>query len=472
MRTFLVPASLALAALGVSAMTVPSPARAQDPGKPLVDFDQKRGGSAKVKMLTRLTNHPGAWKAADVELEQDPGRPFVYVSGFVNFDFQVYDIRDTGAPRKVFEWSIEDPELHKGIGAMDGKYFKVDGRYYYAQSLQFMQGTPDEALGAVIFDVTGLPDGSKVREVARLRYPQSPGGFHNMFAYKHSDGRALLFTTVGESKALVWNLDRIVRQQPESTWLIGAVPNPTPLRQTGMGGYHDFYVGYDPATEQDKFYGAGLGGYSVWDVTTPETPKQLFTITSLGMDLAHTFTPTPDGKYAVTETEYQYTPLRIWDLQPGQTGKTQNIDIPISAWTSDWRTVAHNHEVRWPFVFVSAYEDGFQVFDMKDPRNPRTVGHWYTCECKHEHGFGGSPDKGWESTNSVYQGAFGVDVRNHDGLVVITDMRTGLWLFKVDGFNGWNGKDHGVPNISSVQDWDRGPEKAVKTKADDPDRLH
>ena len=157
---------------------------------------------------------------------------------------------------------------------------------------------------------------------------------------------------------------------PENTWLVGEVPNPTPFKQIGGGGYHDFYVGYDPATHQDKFYGAGLGGYSVWDVTSTETPKQLFTITSLGMDIAHTFTPSPDGHYAVTETEYQYTPLRIWDLSAGQTGKTQNIDIPIGAWTADWRDLSHNHEVRWPYVFVSAYEDGLQVFDLKDPKNP------------------------------------------------------------------------------------------------------
>jgi hypothetical protein len=28
------------------------------------------------------------------------------------------------------------------------------------------------------------------------------------------------------------------------------------------------------------------------------------------------------------------------------------------------------------------------------------------------------------------------------------------------GFDGWNGRDHGVPNISSVQDWDNGPERS------------
>jgi hypothetical protein len=448
------PAALLALCVASAAATA---AGAQDPGKSLPDFDQKRGGSEKMHSLARIPVNNNNWKAADIEIEQDRNRPFVYVSGFVNFNAVAYDVSNPASPKKVWEWTIENPDLHRGIGAMDGKYFKIGNRYYYAQSYQFMQGGPDADLGAVIFDVTGLPDASKVKEVARIRYPQSPGGFHNTFAYKHSDGRVLYFTTVGQAKALVWDLGKIVSGADTSTWLVGAVPNPTPMRQTGMGGYHDFYVGYDPATKQDKFYGAGLGGYSVWDVTKPETPKQLFTITSLGLDLAHTFTPSPDGRYAVTETEYQYTPLRIWDLGPAQQGKTQNVDVPISAWTADWRDLSHNHEVRWPYVFVSAYEDGLQVFDLTDPKNPKTVGHWYTCECTHMHGFGGTPENGWEATDNVMQGAFGVDVRNYDGLIVLSDMRTGLWIFRLDGFKGWNGRDHGQPNISSVQDFDRGP---------------
>jgi hypothetical protein len=448
MRKSLLTALLSMAATA---------AVAQDPGQAPPAFDQKKDGSANVKVLNHVENNPGAWKAADVELEQDRGRPYIYVSGFVNFDTQIFDITNPSAPKKIFQWKIENPELHRGIGAMDGKYFKIDNRYYYAQSFQFQQGTPDEDLGAVIFDVTGLPDPSKVKVVARIRFAASPGGFHNTFAYKHSSGRALYFATIGQQKALVYDLDRVVKGGDPAAWLVGEVPNPTPMKQLGAGGYHDFYVGYDPATRQDKFYGAGLGGYSVWDVTQVETPKQLFTITSLGLDLAHTFTPSPDGRYAVTETEYQYTPLRIWDLQDGQSGKTKNIDQPISAWAADWRALSHNHEIRWPFVFVSAYEDGLHIFSLEDPKNPKTLGRFYTCMCEHEKGFGGSPDNGWQGDRSVMQGAFGVDVRNYDGLVVISDMRTGLWTFKFDGFNGWNGRDHGVPNISSVQDWDRGP---------------
>lgn len=454
--------SLGLAAVAALAFT--PVLRAQDPGRALPASDAKHGGSEKMHVLAHLPTHDASWKAADIEIEQDPARPYVYVSGFVNFDFQVYDIRDPSSPRMVYEWTIENPELHSGIGAMDGKYFKIGNRYYYAQSYQFMQGSPDGDLGAVIFDVTGLPDASKVKEVARIRYPQSPGGFHNTFAYKHSDGRVLYFATVNQPHALVYDLAKVVSGADSTTWLVGEIPNPTPFQQIGAGGYHDFYVGYDPATHEDKFYGAGLGGYSVWNVTHPEAPKQLFTITGLGLDIAHTFTPSPDGKYAVTETEYQYTPLRIWDLTEGQQGTAKNLDTPVSAWTADWRDLSHNHEVRWPYVFVSAYEDGLQVFDLKDPRHPKTDGAFYTCECTHEHGFGGNAANGYESTTSVMQGAFGVDVRNSDGLIVLSDMRSGLWLFHMDGFNGWNGHDYGMPNISSVQDFDHGPEGAPRTK--------
>ena len=449
MKEHYLAALLTLAPAALAAQDLPTPS-----------FDQKKGGSDKVTLLKRVENNPGPWKASDIEIEQERGRPYVYVSGFVNYNTKIYDITNPSAPKLVYTWTIEDPELHRGIGAMDAAYFKIDGRYYFVQSLQFQQGTPDEDLGAVILDVTGLPDASKVREVARIRYAAAPGGFHNGFAYKHSSGRALYFATINDQKALVYDLDKVVKGGDPATWLIGSIHNPTPFQQIAGGGYHDFYVAWDPAAKKDKFYGAGLGGFSVWDVTKPEAATQEFTITSLGQDLAHTFTPSPDGRYAVTETEYQYSPLRIWDLQAGQTGKTENIDQPISAWWADLRALAHNHEVRWPYVFVSGYEDGLQIFSLEDPKNPKTLGRYYTCECEHEKGFGGSPENGWQSQHSVMQGAFGVDVRNYDGLVVISDMRTGLWTFKFAGFNGWNGRDHGMPNISSAQDWDRSPAAA------------
>ncbi|MEJ2320126.1 MAG: hypothetical protein P8Y21_12400 [Gemmatimonadales bacterium] len=62
-----------------------------------------------------------------------------------------------------------------------------------------------------------------------------------------------------------------------------------------------------------------------------------------------------------------------------------------------------------------------------------------------------------------------MDVRNADGLIVISDMATGFWAFSWEGFDGWSGGDWGVPDISSVQDWEKGPQRAPVTADADAD---
>ena len=103
MRRVLVVASLA-AGCGLA-----SAVRAQDPGSAVTDFDKKKGGSEKIHQLARIPAHEGAWKASNVELEQDRNRPYAYLSGFVNFAFTIYDISNTSAPKQVFRWTIENP---------------------------------------------------------------------------------------------------------------------------------------------------------------------------------------------------------------------------------------------------------------------------------------------------------------------------------------------------------------------------
>jgi hypothetical protein len=176
-------------------------------------------------------------------------------------------------------------------------------------------------------------------------------------------------------------------------------------------------------------------------------PVLEITLTGIsGVSWGHTFTPSPDGRYAVGETEYQYAPLRIYDLKPALDGETQVIRRSIAAWTADWRNLAHNHEVRWPYVFVSGYHDGLQVFSLEDPTDPVTVAYYDTYL-----------GNGIEGRPLMFNGAFGVDVRNEDGLIVISDMNTGLWAFRMEGFSGWDGRNWGMPNISSAQNWDTAP---------------
>ena len=408
----------------------------------------EKPGSDNITVLAHIPLGPRL-NVADMDMEQELNRPYAYVSRMVYGDYgergtDIIDISDTSDPKVIYEWRIEDQYLHSGTGAMDVKTFKYRGRYYVVQSLQFRQGGPNPDLGAVVLDVTGLPDVSKVREVGRIRAPETPGGFHNIFVYRHSSDRPLLFSTVSGPCANIYDLGRVVEGQADDA-LVGCVP--VPGGDDSRRGYHDFYVGYHPDTGEDRFYGGGTGGYYIYDVSDVSNPALRISLTGVsGVTYGHTFTPGPNGRYVVAETEYQYAPLRIFDLQPALDGEVTNIRRPISAWTADWRNLVHNHEIRWPYVFVSGYLDGLQIFSLMDPENPVTVGYYDT--------YIGPPNT---DRTAVFNGAFGIDVRNADGLIAISDMTTGFWLFKWEGFNGWNGTQWGVPNLSSAQDWNGPP---------------
>lgn len=417
-------------------------------------------GTDNVELVSHVRLGP-YFTTGDIEIEQELSRPFVYVSRWTIGGVDAFDLSDPGHPELVWSWRIENPELHSGSGGTDGKYFKLNGRYYYVQGLQFDQGSPDADLGAVVFDVTGLPDGSKVREVGRIFDADTPGGFHNVFAYKHSEGRVLLFTTVPGSYANIYDMEAFLSGAPNQGLIarLDVPENPCPsggLSQT----WHDFYIAYEPASGQDRFYGAAqpVGAY-VFDVTRPEEPELLTSIVCAhGVTRDHTIQVSPDGRWAIADGHLRYNPIRIYDLRSGLDDEFPYIDRPVGAWTANWRRHAHNQEMRWPYVFVANYLEGFQVFNMADPRNPYTVGSYQTYDGPQDLVFG----QGRSFFTEVANGAFGVDVRNADGLVVVADFSTGFWAFRVEGFNGWNGNDYGMPNISSVQDWDNGPEGALQ----------
>lgn len=390
----------------------------------------------------------GRLTVTDLDIEQELSRPYAYVGRASLLEdgpkgMDIIDFSDPTNPKVILRWRLPDQDLHMNRGGMDVKNFKWNGRYYVVQSFEFPQG-PDSDLGAIVFDVTGLPDPETVTVVSRILNPDFPGGFHNIFIYKHSNGRPLLLTTVRTGKANIYDLGLVVEGDAENA-LVGEIEVPDVQgRSNRRTSFHDLYAAWHPDTGQDRFYAGGTGGYFVFDITDLDNPSLEITLTGIrGVDWGHTFTPSPDGRYVVAEAEYQYSPLRIFDLKPALDGEVSNINRPISAWTANWKNLVHNHEVRWPYVFVSGYLDGLQIFNLLDPENPRTIGYYDT--------YIGPPSYDWIP---VINGAFGVDIRNEDGLIVISDMTTGFWTFRMDGFNGWNGEDWGMPDISSVQKWD------------------
>lgn len=443
----------------------PASVHAQNETHPRGAQVAKLGGSPNVELLSNLPLD-GYFYQGGIDIEQELSRPFVYIptwrdkSGFV-----VIDVEDPRQPKVIYRWRMENADRYK-VGRGDtGKYFKTGDRYYYVRAIEANVAPDiDSDLCAIVFDVTGLPQPSAVKEIARLRSSDVTSGCVHVFPYKHSDGRALLFASpvtaaVGiQPHTKVYDLDELVNGNVGGAY-VGEIPLPElPLKEV-TSAYHDVYVAYDSVAKQDKLYGAGTGGFHIFDVTRPEDPHHIGSITQFsGLQRGHSVVATPDGQLALTQMEYQHSPMMIWDLRPLLEGTTQTIGSPrtgrLGSWIADWRNVAHNMEVRWPYVFVASYEDGMQVFSMNDPTEPTTLGWYYTCQCAHEVGFSG--DDQIRGT-SVWNGAIELDVRNADGLIVVSDVNTGFWTFRLDGFTGWNGAEYGIPNISSVQDWDNGP---------------
>jgi hypothetical protein len=444
-------AALALCVLAIAILFPLAASAQQDP--PGGVFAPGANRSSNMKVLSHIPLG-SMTSVADIEIEQELSRPYAYVSRRnADSGFDIIDMKDPTKAKVILQWRIEDLSLHQGSGGLKGMIFKRNGRNYYIQSFQFGQGGPDSDLGAIVFDVTALPNVKAIKEVGRIR---AQGGFHNIFSYISGVKKPLLFATQGDG-ANIYDLDKFLAGDKEHG-LVGKVPVP---ESPGMWskGYHDFYVGFDPATQTDKFYGGGGAGYYVYDVTAPAEPKLLFTLTGInGVVWGHTFTPTPDGRYAIGETEWQYQPLLVFDMKDAQEGKVKNINRSIGAWQADWKTLAHMHEVRWPYVFVAGYETGLSVVNMMDPTNPKTVGFYDHYDGPHNKRpvRPGNNNYTW----GVYIGGWGCDVRNADGLIACSDGATGFWSFKMEGFDGWNGNDWGVPNNSSAQDWDKGPDGA------------
>jgi hypothetical protein len=213
---------------GALLMLAGGAARGQDSQAPPpsgANLPEKVGGSTNVHLVAHVPLG-GPFRTADADLEQELSRPYAYFAQRRDRPgFSILDLKDLNNIKVLYRWKIENANLHVGAGGLRTKYFKLKGRYYIAECFQFRQGTPDGDLGAIIFDVTGLPDTSKVKVVARIRSPETQGGFHNLYAYKHSDGRVLLFTTTTSNYATIYDMEKLLAGDKDQG-LIGKVPVP------------------------------------------------------------------------------------------------------------------------------------------------------------------------------------------------------------------------------------------------------
>ncbi|MBO6574324.1 MAG: hypothetical protein JJ896_02825 [Rhodothermales bacterium] len=248
------------------------------------------------------------------------------------------------------------------------------------------------------------------------------GEVRDVAAYRHSNGSVYFLAATASHIVMLAGPEKEVGRV--------AVPTDVPNRDNG---FHGVYAAYDLGTESDRLYAAGGGGYFVFDVTNPMEPALLTWVNSAAVQVGVGIQATPDASHLVTSTGYRSAPIRIFDIRPALDGTISQVRTAAGAWTADWRSHAEQFEVRWPYVFVAAQDQGMAVFNMRNAFEPYTTA-WFRTPA-----------------------AVDVAVRNSDGLVAVVDAETGLWLVRVEDFRGWDGRGWGVGNISSVQDWINGP---------------
>ncbi len=365
----------------------------------------------------------------DVVLDQGVGRPFVFVA-------------KRGADQGVVAINISDEANPRVVGEWKSKAEVADIILFKSGPRTFLVATHPTS-GATILDVTD-PDEGQFDTIASL---EVDGGLHHGFAYRHSNGRAYFFAT-GGGNIFVYDLARLTSGDGTA---VTSIPLPEDIPAIKYG-FHSVSVQFEATTETDRLYAAGAGGYYILDVTDVANPSLITAVNSAAVQIGRSVSATPDGTHLVTAAGYRTAPMRIFDLRPAFEGTVPRIRTAVGAWTANWQNYAENHTLRWPLVFTAAMDDGLQVFNMMNPFEPFTVGFYHTWD---------GPAASLANRDVNMTGAWDVDVRNSDGLIAVTDVNTGLWLFRLEGFENWDGRGWGFPNVSSVQDWENGPTRST-----------
>lgn len=384
-------------------------------------------GTRNLKVAAQLP----AIQPMDVEFDQDAARPYIYVAD-TDGAVRVVEVRSTVSVLQT--WNVAQSP---GGRVVDVEHFSIGGRHYV------VAGVADGQAGTLaVAEVTVVRRDAPLLQIANV----AVGPVADLFAYKHSSDRVLLAVADGGP----------IRLFDAASLLTGAAAPlstiETPEQLEGpTTGFDYVYLGFHPETGADQLYASGAGGFYVFDVTDPANPGgPLVTVHPATMRRGGPAAPTPDGRYLVAAAPYRGAPVRVYDLQPVLAGELPTMRTAESAWAANWKNMCSDFEMRWPLVMAACTDDGFQVFNMRDASQPYTYAWYRTWQPGHQVS---------TALDREPAGAWTLDVKNTDGLVAVGDLNTGLWLFRLDGFQGWNGHGYGMPNVSSAQDWVGGPDR-------------
>ncbi len=196
--------------------------------------------------------------------------------------------------------------------------------------------------------------------------------------------------------------------------------NPSLLASVPLnGGYmHDGYVRGDTL-----YANHGNNGLYIYDVSIPTMPIELGRLTVYAeAGYNHSSWLTDNGNYLVFCDETPGTAVKIADVSDPSDIEITDLFRSVLEAPAATNSLAHNPIVMGDsLVFISYYDDGIQIFDIRDPNEVTLAGYYDTNPSN----VGAYP----------HDGSWGVYPLLPSGRILASDVLNGLFVLEYFGFS-------------------------------------
>lgn len=159
------------------------------------------------------------------------------------------------------------------------------------------------------------------------------------------------------------------------------------------------------------------GHVDIFDISDRAKPR-LITALVYPDGFSHNSATTEDGNYLITTDERTGRTVKFWDIRvlwDNDPENDKNIEL-VAEYLGNPAAIAHNVHVKGNYAYLSHYIEGVKILDISNPRAPIEVGSYDT----------------YPQPGSGFHGAWGVFPHFPSGNFVVSDIETGLYVFRLD----------------------------------------
>jgi choice-of-anchor B domain-containing protein len=172
----------------------------------------------------------------------------------------------------------------------------------------------------------------------------------------------------------------------------------------------------------------------LWNITTPASSKTLSDVTYANAEYVHSGWWSEDKRYVFVHDELDEqraglnTTLRVFNVD--------DLGAPdlVKVWSGPTKAIDHNGFVRGNRYYMSNYQRGVTILDISQADDPKEVGYFDTFPA---------------SDSNAFNGVWGVYPYLPSGLVLASDINSGLYILRDKSLNSAQGSSSFVAAASA-----------------------